>query len=159
MSSPFEREVMHDTSSSGCNDEARASRGRCVFLCEYVPRARSWRWTWRLASDQSREPFSVRSFASLNDCLHDAVQHGFSRDHISIRYFAREPSLTLLEKFDDRTREFIRALKQLIPTPKARAASSTSPAAWQESAESNAWSFAGSPRPSHDELQPLDHLR
>jgi len=152
---------MHETATAAYNAETPVSEGRCVFLCEYVPRARSWRWTWRLASDQGGEPFPNRSFASLNECLQDAAQHGFSRDHISIRYLAREPSLTLLEKFDDRSREFIRALKQLIPTPKARASSSTSPTVWQESTRtgSNTWGFAGSPRTSHDELQPFDQLR
>jgi hypothetical protein len=93
---------------------------RCVFFCEYVSRDKRWIWSWRPATHDPDTPFTEPVFASLSDCLLDAARHGFQRDHISIRYPARQPCLSLLEKFDDRSKEFIRALKNLIPSGKLK---------------------------------------
>jgi hypothetical protein len=140
---------MRDTAIDGQSDLAAPAGNRsCVFFCEYAPRDKSWRWSWRPAPNDSGELLSTSVFASLNDCLLDAVRHGFQRDHISIRYSARQPCLSLLEKFDDRSKEFIRALKNLIPSGKLKPhrVNRAHSGLWAEtpSEDPRAWQFSGS---------------
>lgn len=155
---------MRDTAIDGQSDlAAPVGNRRCVFFCEYVSRDKRWKWSWRPATDDADNAFTGSVFASLNDCLLDAARHGFQRDHISVRYSSRQPCLSLLEKFDDRSKEFIRALKNLMPSGKlkSRAVNTAYPELWQDtpSNEHRAWQFSRSRQTVPGELSGTNHLR
>lgn len=155
---------MPDTAiAQRANAASKANRPRCVFFCEYVARDRIWKWTWKATADEIGEPVATRDFATLNDCLQDAARHGFGRDHISIRYSARQPALSLFEKFDDRSKEFIRALKSLIPavTPKPRPGTAGHFETWHEGErqDGSTWQFSGSPHVASGELSGRNEVR
>lgn len=155
---------MRNTVIDGQSDLAAAAvERRCMFFCEYVSRDKSWQWRWRPATQDIGEPFTNSVFGSLNDCLQDAAQHGFQRDHISIRYSARQPGRSLLEKFDDRSKEFVRALKNLIPNGKLkpRPVDTAYSEMWRDtpSDEHRSWQFSGSPQTIPGELSGTNHLR
>lgn len=141
---------MHDRVMSPTYDGAigGADDRSCVFVCDYVPRNRSWKWTWISGDGEADAPLSQRTFDSLNECLQDAASHGYTQRQISIRYAKTYPNLTLLDKLDDRSRDFIRALKELIPSTKARrrALSPAIQTPGDGAAATSEWAFRGSPQ-------------
>lgn len=139
---------MHDRVMSPTYDEPMGGgeTSSCIFVCDYLPRNRSWKWTW-IAGDRDLDaPFSQRTFDFLHECLQDAARHGYTQKHISIRYARSYPNLSLLDKLDDRSRDFIRALKELIPSKKARqrALSPAMRALSDGAATAAEWAFQGS---------------
>lgn len=139
---------MHDrVISPTYEDPTRGSDDRsCIFVCDYVPRDRSWKWTWISGEGELDAPFAKRTFDFLHECLQDAATHGYTQSQISIRYAKSYPNLTLLDRLDDRSRQFIRALKELIPSTKTRrrALSPAMQALGDGAAAAAEWTFRGS---------------